>query len=66
MQKRKKYTCNDYTYKMMVRISQETKEKLEIIAEESGNKFTDTVRNIIEDYIDDYFGKDDEKEENDI
>lgn len=56
MQKRKKYDCNELTYQMMVRITQEDKERLETIAKESGNKFTDTVRNILKEYIEDYFG----------
>lgn len=53
---KKKYKCNEYTYQMMIRITQEDKEKLEIIAKESNNKFTDTVRNILKEYIEDYFG----------
>ena len=56
---KKKYKCNEYTYQMMVRITQEDKERLETIAKESENKFTDTVRNILKDYIEDYFSEKD-------
>ena len=39
---KKKYNCNNYTYKMMVRITEEDKKALETITIESNNKFTNS------------------------